>query len=451
MGTPQPGTVVLYREAGRTLKLAGPIILGELAQMALNLIDTAMVGAVSYKQLAAAALVMSVVNIPFIFGIGMTMSISQMVAMAHGRNDRLKVSHYFFNGFWLSAGTAVLICLGLEMSKDVLFHLRQDPEVATLAVPFMRITSISLVPMLLFMALKQFTDGLEHTRTAMLLSLSALPLNAFLNWLLIFGNWGFPRLELVGAAWGTLITRTLVFLALGIVIVSHKRFRRYVAVRRGQWKLSRSTMRELLRIGVPSSLQAGMEVGVFAVSAILVGTIGAVEQAAHQIAMNCAAFTFMVSMGLAQGGSIRVSNNYGRNDWHRIRLIGKSSLLTALAYGTLCCLLFIAFRRQLPYLFNDNQAVVVMASTLLLLAAVFQISDATQAVSVGLLRGAKDVKTPTLFVGIAYWVVGLPAGYFLAFHLGFGAAGIWAGLILGLSMVSVLLSRRFLRLRRVFL
>jgi len=442
------GLVSLRKEAGKTLKLAGPIILGELAQMALALIDTAMVGSVSYKQLAAAALVMSVVNIPFVFGIGMTMSVSQLVAMAHGRNDAQKVSHYLFNGFLLCAVTAIVISIGLECSKHILFSLKQDPEVATMAVPFLRIIGLSIIPMILFMALKQFTDGLEYTRTAMTLSLIALPLNAFLNWLLIFGNWGFPRLELVGAAWGTLITRTLIFIALTVVIFKHKTFRRYIAAGRRHWKFSWQTIKELLRIGIPSSLQAGMEVGVFAVSAILVGTIGAVEQAAHQIAMNCAAFTFMVSMGLAQGGSIRISNAYGRNDWKHILVIGKSSMLTALAYGVICFIIFISFNGTLPQIFNSNMEVVSLAAYLLIFAAIFQISDATQAVSVGLLRGAKDVKIPTLLVGVAYWVVGLPIGYLLAFKFEMGAPGIWTGLIIGLSLVSVLLSSRFLNLKK---
>lgn len=442
------GLGLLRNEAGKTLKLAGPIILGELAQMALSLIDTAMVGSVSYKQLAAAALVMSVVNIPFVFGIGLTMSVSQMVAMAHGRNDAQKVSHYLYNGFLLCTVAAIIISIGLECSKSILFHLKQDPEVAELAIPFLRIIGISIIPMILFMTLKQFTDGLEYTRTAMTLSLIALPLNAFLNWLFIFGNWGFPRLELVGAAWGTLITRTLIFIALAIIIFKHKTFRRYIAAGRANWKFSWSTIKELLGIGIPSSLQAGMEVGVFAVSAILVGTIGAVEQAAHQIAMNCAAFTFMVSMGLAQGGAIRVSNAYGRNDWKHILTIGKSSMLTALAYGVLCFIVFISFNNFLPRIFNDNVAVVTLASYLLIFAAIFQISDATQAVGVGLLRGAKDVKIPTLLVGIAYWAVGLPIGYLLAFHFDMGAPGIWTGLIIGLSLVSIFLTIRFLKLKR---
>lgn len=442
------GLVLLRKEAGKTLKLAGPIILGELAQMALALIDTAMVGSVSYKQLAAAALVMSVVNIPFVFGIGMTMSVSQLVAMAHGRNDAQKVSHYLFNGFLLCAVTAIIISIGLECSKHILFSLKQDPEVATMAVPFLRIIGLSIIPMILFMALKQFTDGLEYTRTAMTLSLIALPLNAFLNWLLIFGNWGFPRLELVGAAWGTLITRTLIFIALTVVIFKHKTFKRYIVAGRTHWKFSWQTIKELLRIGIPSSMQAGMEVGVFAVSAILVGTIGAVEQAAHQIAMNCAAFTFMVSMGLAQGGSIRISNAYGRNDWRHILLIGKSSMLTALVYGVICFIIFISFNGTLPQIFNSNKEVISLAAYLLVFAAIFQISDATQAVGVGLLRGAKDVKIPTILVGIAYWVVGLPIGYFLAFKFEMGAPGIWTGLIIGLSLVSILLSSRFLNLKK---
>ncbi|MDP4132062.1 MAG: MATE family efflux transporter, partial [Bacteroidota bacterium] len=198
-------------ETYKTIRLAVPIIIGELAQMSLHLIDTAMVGAISYKHLAAAALVMNAVNIPFVIGIGMTMSVSQMVSMANGRRDAQQVSHYFFNGFCLCALFAVLISLGLLAGRQILFHLGQDPEVATLAYPFMQLVGISIIPMLLFMTLKQFTDGLEYTRTAMILSLGALPVNTFLNWLFIYGNWGFPRMELEGAGWATLITRILIF------------------------------------------------------------------------------------------------------------------------------------------------------------------------------------------------------------------------------------------------
>ena len=434
---------MLLTQAKRTLNLAFPIILGEMAQMSLGIIDTAMVGAASYKQLAAGALVMSVMNIPFVFGIGITISVSQMVSMAHGRNDKKLVSHYLYNGFWLCTIAAVIIALGLEFGKNIILHLDQDPEVAQLALPYMQIMGWSVIPMLLFLALKQFTDGLEFTKTAMILSIGAIPLNVFLNWLLIYGNWGFPRLELVGAGWGTLITRVVIFIILGSIILYHETFRRYVAVRSVVWKLKWSTQKELLEIGIPSSFQITMEAGAFAISGILIGTIGAIEQAAHQIALGIASLTFMVSMGLSQAGSIRTSNAYGRKDLRAISDIGKSTIIMALIYGTICALLFIIFRRQLPYLFNDEYKVVSLAAYLLLFAAIFQISDSTQAISAGLLRGIKDVKVPTIFILVAYWIIGIPAGWVLAFHLKMGAAGIWVGFIIGLTFSAIFLSLRF--------
>jgi MATE family multidrug resistance protein len=439
---------MLLNEAKRTLKLAFPIILGEVAQMMLGIIDTAMVGSVGYKQLAAAALVMSVINIPYVFGIGITISVSQMVSMAHGRRDGKLVSHYLYNGFWLCAISAVIISLGIEFSKNVLFHLDQDPEVALLALPYLVIMGWSVIPMLLFLALKQFTDGLEFTKTAMVLSLSAIPLNVFLNWLLIYGNWGFPRMELNGAGWGTLITRILIFVVLILVVLYHKTFRKYVAVRSRVWKLKWTTMKELLHIGIPSSFQITMEAGAFAISGILIGTIGAVEQAAHQIALSLASLTFMVSMGLSQAGSIRTSNAFGRDDRNAIRLIGKSTLIMALIYGTICAVIFICFRRQLPYIFNDDKEVVSMAAYLLLFAALFQISDSTQSISAGLLRGIKDVKVPTFFIAIAYWAIGIPVGCLLAFYFKMGAAGIWTGFIAGLTFSAAFLSLRFRKMVR---
>ncbi len=434
---------MLANQAKKTLKLAFPIILGEVSQMMLGIIDTAMVGAVNYKQLAAAALVMSVINIPYVFGIGITISVSQMVSMAHGRRDGKLVSHYLFNGFWLCTFSAIAISLVIELSRNILFHLGQDPEVAKLALPYLQIMGWSVIPMILFLSLKQFTDGLEFTKTAMILSLAALPLNAFLNWLFIYGNWGFPRMELMGAGWATLVTRIFIFVFLGIIILYHKTFRRYIAVRSIVWKLKWKTFKELLHIGIPSSFQISMEAGAFAVSGILIGTIGAVEQAAHQIALSCASLTFMVSMGLSQAGSIRTSNSYGRNDWKLINAIGKSTLYMALIYGAFCALIFILLRNELPLIFNDNAEVVSMASYLILFAALFQISDSTQAISAGLLRGIKDVKVPTVFIAVAYWAIGIPVGCLLAFYFKMGAAGIWAGFITGLTFSATFLTFRF--------
>jgi MATE family multidrug resistance protein len=435
---------MLRKEAFATIRLAIPVIIGELAQMSLHIIDAAMVGAIDYHQLAASALVIIAMNIPFVLGIGMTISVSQMVSLAHGKNDDKAISHYFFNGFLVCAITAVLISLSLYFGRNMLLHLDQDPTVVKLALPFMQLMSLSIIPMLLFMTLKQFTDGLQRTRTAMLLSLAGLPLNIFLNWLLIYGNWGFPRLELLGAGWSTLITRTVLFLALALVIRLHPGLKRYWIHAASEWKLKWKTVKELLSIGIPSSLQIAMEAGAFAVSGLMIGTIGAVAQAAHQIALSCVSATFMVSLGLAQAGSIRVSNAYGKGAASQIRLIGRSTLITALIYGTVCAAGLALFRNSLPGVFNDNAEVAGMASVLLLFAAVFQISDSTQAIGAGLLRGMKDVKMPTILIGIAYWIIGLPAGYLFAFPMKMGASGIWLGLIIGLTAASIFLTVRFL-------
>lgn len=432
-------------EAKNTLKLAYPIILGELAQMSLHIVDTAMIGFVGYKQLAAAALVLNVVNIPFIFGIGITIAVAQMVSLARGRFDGQLISHYFYNGFWLCAISAVVISIALVLCRNILFHLGQSPEVVQLALPFMSVMSISIIPMILFMALKQFADGLEYTKTAMILSVVAILINMFLNWLMIYGNWGVPRMELMGAGYATLITRTLIFIALAIVILRHRLFRKYMAVWRNQWRFKKDTIVQLLKIGIPSSLQIGMEAGAFAVSGILVGTISAKAQAAHQIALTCASFTFMVSLGLSQAGSIRVSNAFGLKKWDRISAIGKSTLGLSLLWGVFCALFFVVLKNQLPKFFNDDAEVISIAGILLMLAAVFQISDAIQATSAGLLRGIKDVNVPTLFIAIAYWILGIPAGYLFAFHYNMGPNGIWLGFIIGLSLSAILLTYRFLR------
>ena len=438
--------MTIRKEAFKTWKLSAPIILGELTQMALGIIDSIMAGTISYKHLAAAALVNSVMNIPFVLGFGMTMSISQTVSMANGRRDSLKVSHYLYNGLWLCTTAAIIIALLLNFGKNILFHLGQDFDVATLGVPYLQIMGWSIIPMMMFIGIKQFSDGLERTRTAMMLSLAALPINIFLNWLFIYGNWGFPRLELTGAGYGTLITRIITLLIFICVLFIHPFFSRYMAVRRNQWTLQKSTIKELLHVGIPSSLQAAMESGAFAVSGIIIGTLGAVQLAAHQIAISCASFAFMVSWGLAQGGSIRVSNAWGRNNWKDISIIGRSTLLSGLCYGVFGVLFFVLFRKILPMAFNDEVAVLSLAAVLMLYAAVFQISDATQAIAVGLLRGIKDVKVPTLYIAIAYWVVGIPMGCLMAFTFKMGAAGMWIGFVSGLTFSSIFLNYRFFKI-----
>jgi MATE family multidrug resistance protein len=420
-----------------------------MTQLSLGLIDSAMVGAIDYFQLAASSLVVNAIAIPQVIGTGITMAISPLVAFANGRKDHHRVSHLLYNGLWVASSTGLIIALSIIFSRDLLLHLNQDEKVAQFAVPYFMVMGISLFPMMIFLHLKQFSDGLEYTNTGMVLSLTALPVNALLCWLLIYGKLGFPRMELVGAGVATLITRSLQAVVMFIVIYRHRIFRPYIELRQQAWNLNLRTVRDLLHIGIPSSMQYTMEASAFSVSGIMIGWLGATVQAAHQIALNFASFTFMGAMGLSLAASIRISNAHGKNDMKLLRNIGTSTIAGAVTYGIFCAGLFIVFKNHLPFLFNDNERVVAIAANLLIYGALFQISDATQSTGVGLLRGLKDVKRPTLYVAIAYWVIGVPLGYWLAFSLKTGAAGIWLGFLAGLTTSSLLLNLRFLRMTRV--
>lgn len=435
----------MFKELRNTLPIAFPLILSNITQVSLGLIDSAMVGAIDYYQLAASSLVVNAVAIPQVIGTGITMAISPLVAFANGRKDLNKASELLYNGFWLSTFAGLLIAVLIVAGKNILLHLQQDEKVAITAIPYFAFMGWSLFPMMIFLGLKQFADGLEYTKTGMVLSLAALPVNAFLCWIFIFGKLGMPRLELVGAGIATLITRILQAVVMAIVIYRHRIFQPFIQLRSAAWHVNKTVIKELLHIGVPSSMQYTMEAGAFSVSGIMIGWLGATAQAAHQIALNCASFTFMASLGLSLAGSIRISNAFGQRNKPLLRNIGTSTIAGGISYGIACALLFIVFRHQLPLLFNKNVEVIGMASALLLFGALFQISDATQAIGVGLLRGIKDVKRPTLYVAIAYWVIGIPMGYWLAFNLHMGAAGIWLGFVAGLTASSVLLNYRFLR------
>ena len=428
--------------------VAIPIILGNMTQILLGIVDSAMVGSIDSVLLAGSALVNNLLSIPFVLGIGLSYSISPLVATANGNGEKARCFHIAFNGFLLCSLFALIIGLAIHLGSGIVFHLDQDPAVAEVSKDYLIIMGWSTVPMLMFLALKQFTDGLEYTKTAMYLSLASIPLNAFMNYIFIFGKFGFPRYELFGAGIGTLVTRIMILSALLWIILKSPKYAPYREKMAESFHVRKRTLRQLLKIGVPSSLQYAMEAGAFAVSGIIVGWYGATQLAAHQIAISIASLTFMVSMGLSAAGSILVGNYLGRQDLAGARDAGRQTLAMGLIYGVCCALFFAATNHTLPYIFNDEPKVVQYAAVLLILAGVFQISDAIQAISVGLLRGLYDVKIPTLFVSIAYWVIGIPMGYYLSFYRGMEVRGIWIGLVAGLSISAILMTVRFFVISR---
>lgn len=427
----------------RIITVAIPIILGNMTQIILGIIDSAMVGSINSVLLAGSALVNNILTIPFVLGLGLSYAISPLVATANGNGERIRSFHIGYNGFVLCTIFALIIGLAIHLSADIVFHLNQDDAVAEVSKDYLVIMGWSTVPMLMFLALKQFTDGLEFTRTAMNLALLSIPLNAFMNYVFIFGKFGFPRYELAGAGIGTLVTRILIFVALLWIILKSQKYAPYRENIRDSLQIKKRTLQRLLKIGIPSSLQYSMEAGAFAVSGIIVGWFGAVQLAAHQIAISLASLTFMVSMGLSAAGSILVGNYLGRKDLSGAREVGKKTLVMGLIYGIVCAILFAVTNKSLPYIFNDERQVIEYAAILLILAGIFQISDAIQAIGVGLLRGLYDVKIPTLFVSLAYWVIGIPFGYYLAFHRSWEVRGIWIGLVTGLTISAILMTTRF--------
>ncbi|HEX8358336.1 MAG TPA: MATE family efflux transporter, partial [Segetibacter sp.] len=375
----------MFKELPRTLKISLPLIINNVAQIGLGLIDSAMIGAVDYRQLAASSLVINVISIPQVLGMGIATAISPATAIANGQKDVPTASRVLYNGFVLTTLVAIAIAAILVSTSGFLFRLGQDNDVATFAVPFYKLMAISLIPLLMFGAVKQFCDGLEFTKTAMTLSLISLPLNAFLNWILIYGRFGFPRMELAGAGAGTLITRVVIAITLIVVVLRHKLFAKYINVRKQAWKIDGKTWKELLQIGIPTSMQYGLEVAAFSVSGVMIGWLGATSQAAHQIALHLATATFMAAAGLSLGGSIRVANAYGRGERQVVRNIGTSTMAGGLIFGSFCGIMFIIFKDWLPTLFTNNAEVAAVSSTLLVFGALFQISDATQSIGVGLL------------------------------------------------------------------
>ncbi|MCU0335329.1 MAG: MATE family efflux transporter [Chitinophagaceae bacterium] len=437
-----------WQEFRQTLRLSIPLIISNVAQVGLALIDSAMVGAIDYKQLAASSLVINAIGIPQVICMGLCIAITPLVSIARGRGDQLAASRYLYNGTVVATLGSILIALLCTLAMPLLDHLGQDPAIVAICKPYYLVMVWGLVPMTLFLSMKQFSDALEHTRTGMLLALLSLPLNAFLNWLLIFGHMGLPRLELFGAGIATALSRIIIVMLMAGILWRHRVYQSYIRLRRQAWHLRRPEIKELLHIGVPSGLQLVMEAGAFSISGIMVGWLGAEAQAAHQIALNCASTTFMAVLGLAMGASIRASHALGAGRPDQLKVIGKTTIMGGLLYGLATALLFVLLRQLLPLMFTTEPAVVESAATLLLVAALFQASDSLQCIGAGLCRGIKDVKIPTALVALAYWVIGIPVGYYLAFPLQWGAAGIWWGLVIGLSAAAILLNQRFLRLMK---
>jgi MATE family multidrug resistance protein len=320
--------------------------------------------------------------------------------------------------------------------------LNQPEEVEALALPFLLIITASLVPLMVFQAFKQFVEGLSQTKQAMFITIAANLVNVFLNWLLIWGHWGFPELGFLGAAWATLISRVLMMVLMGAYVLTSKRYRDF-KIKIFRFKPNWTLCQRILKIGVPTGFQFIFEVSAFSAAAIMMGWISVNALAGHQIALNLASISYMMATGLATAGMIRVSHYIGKEDYKGMREAGMVAFGLVATFMFVCALLFFVLRFLLPTLYIDDPQVISLAASLLVLAGLFQLSDGIQVVGLGVLRGLEDVKVPTVVTFLAYWGLGLPLGYFLAFTMGFAEKGIWIGLLIGLTLTAGMLLYRF--------
>ncbi len=426
-------------------------MLGMLGHTFVAFADNVMVGQLGTAELAAVSLGNSFVFIAMSLGIGFSTAITPLVAEADSANNISQGKNAFKHGLILCTLLSVILFLIILLLKPLMYYMDQPKEVVELAIPYLNYVALSLIPLIIFQALKQFSDGLSNTKYPMYATILANVINIVLNYLLIFGSFGFPKLGIVGAAIGTLFSRIIMVYFLWMIFKSKDKFSPYITNFNFK-KIEQKISAKLFNLGFPSALQMFFEVGIFTAAIWLSGVLGKNPQAANQIALNLSSMTFMVGIGLSVAAMVRVGNQKGLNDFISLRRIAFSIFFLTFIIEIIFASFFLIFRDWLPTLYidgdtlvniNDNKEVVLIASKLLLVAAFFQIFDGLQVAILGALRGLQDVKIPAFITFVSYWIVGFPVSYYLGLYTSLESVGIWIGLFTGLFVASILLYIRF--------
>jgi multidrug resistance protein, MATE family len=431
----------------RITKLALPIIAGQLSTILISFSDNAMVGQYDAISLAASAFANALLSTILLFGIGVSWSLTPLVAAADAAGNQAECQRLFKHSLALYP----LVGLGLFgvawIASFFLDRFGQAPEVVRLARPYFLVVGASVVPAMLFQALKQFLDGLSYTKEPMYINFGGALLNVLFNYLLIFGHWGLPAMGLLGAGIATLAARVVMAAALLARFFYLEKFSEYR--QELAWgTLSRAMLKKLLKMGIPVGFQAGFEVSAFGFVNVMVGWMGPVALAAHQIALNVATVTFLTAMGISSATAIRVGGLFGSRDREGLRAAGLAAYHLVIGFMGTCAAFIALTRGWLPLLYLDANdpllaQIVPISASLLIYAAIFQVSDGVQVIGMGVLRGIQDIKAPTLIALVAYWVLGVPLGYLLGFVFHFGIAGVWIGLSAGLTFAAIFLAARF--------
>lgn len=437
---------VPYRDHVRALlRLGLPLVGSYVAAFAIHTTDTIMLGWYDVTALAASTVSSSVWFLLFIMGAGFSHAITPLVAAAQEEDDETRARRVTRMGLWLSTGFSVLACALLWRSEVILLAMGQEPQVAAEGQRYLAIALFGFFPALWAQVLRSLTAGLHLTAIQLWVTLVALVLNALVNYALIFGNWGAPELGIRGAAIASVFTHLVQFVALAV----------YVQIKRADlslyqriWRPDPDALKQVFTMGVMIGLTGLAESGLFSASAVMMGWIGEIELAAHGIALQLAALTFMFHVGMSQAATIRTGSQYGRRDEAELRRGGRAAYGVSFAFAILVVTVFLTMPGLLVSVFIDpnepqRDALIAIGTTLVLLAALFQFVDAAQIVAISLLRGVQDTTVPMWLASVSYWIIGLPGAYLMAFPLGLGAVGLWLGLTLGLAAAAVSLSWRF--------
>ena len=430
------------------LKLAMPIMAGQLGQITVYLADNLMVGRLGAEALAAVSLAIAIIAVPIVVGMGIAVALPTLISEAEGARETKKISQYFKHSFIINIAIGLISCALILVSLPLMEYLGQDPSVVKLAKTYMVMSAIAMVPMMIFMTFRGYSEGMSETKPPMVAMLLGNVLNVGLNYLLIFGNFGFPALGVEGAALASLIARVAMIVFIIVILMKWKGLWGYVEACNFR-KYQKPMFLKILKIGVPTSLQMFFEISAFSGAALIMGMVSKNAQAAHQIAINLSSITFMVCTGLAMAATIRVGNQLGKKDYNAMRNAGMSALIQVTLIMAVFSVMIILFRAYLPLLYIDDVVVVQTATLLLVFAAIFQIPDGLQVTALAALRGLQDVRVPTYITFFSYYLVGIPISYFTAITYGMGAPGVWLGLLVGLFLSASLLIYRFERLSKI--
>ena len=429
---------IINNHIKNTIHLAWPLVITQVGYIITGMVDTVFLGKIGAAEQAACILSNNLYILLLVFGIGVSYATTPLVTSANQNMDLLKKASLFKNSIFLNVSVSIICFIVLFLSSGLLKYMHQPEDVIKLAVPFFNVLIFSMIPISLFFTCKQYCEGLSNTRMALFISIIGNVINIILNYLLIYGKFGFPELGYIGSAWASFISR--VFMGFSFLYLIFKSpVTKEISAVYNKVKINKKELFHLAKIGLNAGLQLAFEVAAFVIAGLMAGTFGKEQIDAHGIALSIAAFTYMFASGISSASSIRVGIYKAQDNWLEIKQAAFSSIKLVMLIMGGFAILFLMINNFLPKVFSSDLQIVNLASKLLIIAALFQLFDGIQVTIVGILRGLEDFKIPTLISLVGYWIIALPLAYWLAFILKLETVGVWIGLLVSLIFAAIIL------------